>query len=82
MFQQSFSKKRWYLRLNQVLNSTVSFAGGATWAGSVQVYIEEGEAAAREWLRTQGRKNIEELNAVLTKTASSWSEKVVEPVFA
>lgn len=78
MFQQSFSKKRWYLRLNQVLNSTVC----ATWAGSVQVYIEEGEAAAREWLRTQGRKNIEELNAVLTKTASSWSEKVVEPVFA
>ena len=50
--------------------------GRATWAGSVQVYIEEGEAAAREWLRTQGRKNIEELNAVLTKTASSWSEKV------
>jgi len=46
------------------------------------VYIEEGEAAAREWLRTQGRKNIEELNAVLIKTASSWSEKVVEPVFA
>jgi hypothetical protein len=56
--------------------------GRATWAGSVQVYIEEGEAAAREWLRTQGRKNIEELNAVLIKTASSWSEKVVEPVFA
>ncbi|HEL2217952.1 TPA: tagatose-bisphosphate aldolase [Streptococcus suis] len=50
--------------------------GRATWAGSVQVYIEEGEAAAREWLRTQGRKNIEELNAVLIKTASSWSEKV------
>ncbi|RCW16185.1 tagatose-bisphosphate aldolase, partial [Streptococcus gallolyticus] len=49
--------------------------GRATWAGSVQVYIEEGEAAAREWLRTQGRKNIEELNAVLTQTASSWREK-------
>ena len=30
--------------------------GRATWAGSVQVYIEEGEAAARDWLRTQGRK--------------------------
>ena len=50
--------------------------GRATWAGSVQVYIEEGEAAARDWLRTQGRKNIEELNEVLAKTASSWTEKV------
>lgn len=50
--------------------------GRATWADSVQVYIEEGEEAAREWLRTQGRKNIEELNAVLAKTAGSWSEKV------
>ncbi|HEM5096178.1 TPA: tagatose-bisphosphate aldolase [Streptococcus suis] len=50
--------------------------GRATWAGVVPVYIEQGEEAAREWLRTQGRKNIEELNAVLTKTAGSWSEKV------
>lgn len=56
--------------------------GRATWADSVQVYIEEGEEAAREWLRTQGRKNIEELNAVLAKTATSWTEKVIEPVFA
>nr|WP_200769900.1 tagatose-bisphosphate aldolase [Streptococcus equinus] len=56
--------------------------GRATWADSVQVYIEEGEEAAREWLRTQGRKNIEELNTVLAKTATSWTEKVIEPVFA
>lgn len=56
--------------------------GRATWADSVQVYIEEGEEAAREWLRTQGRKNIEELNAVLAKTATSWTEKVIESVFA
>ncbi|WP_027968073.1 tagatose-bisphosphate aldolase [Streptococcus equinus] len=56
--------------------------GRATWADSVQVYIEEGEEAAREWLRTQGRKNIEELNAVLAKTATSWTEKVIEPAFA
>ncbi|WP_423215189.1 tagatose-bisphosphate aldolase [Streptococcus equinus] len=56
--------------------------GRATWADSVQVYIEEGEQAAREWLRTQGRKNIEELNAVLAKTATSWTEKVIEPAFA
>ena len=30
--------------------------GRATWSGAVQVYIEQGEAAAREWLRTTGFK--------------------------
>ena len=29
-----------------------------------------------------GIKNIEELNAVLAKTATSWTEKVIEPAFA
>ena len=33
-------------------------------------YIKDGEAAAREWLRTEGRQNIEELNAVLAKVAT------------
>ncbi|WP_154835168.1 tagatose-bisphosphate aldolase [Staphylococcus pasteuri] len=46
--------------------------GSATWAGAVQVYIEQGEAAAREWLRTTGFKNIDDLNKVLTQTATSW----------
>lgn len=46
--------------------------GRATWAGAVQVYIEQGEAVAREWLRTTGFKNIDDLNKVLTKTATSW----------
>lgn len=46
--------------------------GRATWAGAVQVYIEQGEAAAREWLRTTGFKSIDDLNKVLTKTATSW----------
>lgn len=50
--------------------------GRATWAGSVQVYIEEGEEAARKWLRTAGFQNIDELNKVLEKTASPWTEKV------
>lgn len=50
--------------------------GRATWSGSVPVYISEGEEAAREWLRTEGFKNIDELNKVLEKTASSWVEKV------
>lgn len=43
--------------------------GRATWAGSVQVFIEQGEEAAREWLKTEGRKNIEDLNEVLNRTA-------------
>ena len=50
--------------------------GRATWAGSVKVYIEEGEAAARKWLRTIGVQNIEELNSVLKRTATSWTEKI------
>jgi len=50
--------------------------GRATWAGSVEAYIKDGEAAAREWLRTEGRQNIEELNAVLAKVATPWTERV------
>lgn len=50
--------------------------GRATWAGVVEIYIKEGEAAARKWLRTTGFQNIDELNAVLAKTASPWMEKV------
>lgn len=46
--------------------------GRATWAGVVPVYIEQGEEAAREWLRTVGRENIEGLNAVLSRTANPW----------
>lgn len=50
--------------------------GRATWAGVVPVYIEQGEEAAREWLQTEGRNNIEELNSVLERTAVSWSQKL------
>ena len=49
--------------------------GRATWAGSVKVFIEEGEEAARNWLRTVGFQNIDDLNKVLETTASSWKEK-------
>ena len=48
----------------------------ATWAGSVEAYIKDGEAAAREWLRTTGFENIDELNKVLKTTATSWKERV------
>ncbi|WP_330981922.1 MULTISPECIES: tagatose-bisphosphate aldolase [Enterobacterales] len=50
--------------------------GRATWAGAVIPAICNGQEAARAWLRTQGRKNIEELNAVLQCTASSWGDKI------
>ena len=49
--------------------------GRATWAGSVKDYIEQGEEAARKWLRTAGFENIDELNKVLQKTATSWKER-------
>lgn len=50
--------------------------GRATWSGSVQVFIEEGEGAARQWLKEEGANNIKTLNEVLEKTASPWHKKV------
>lgn len=50
--------------------------GRATWKNGVKPFIEQGEAEAVEWLRTEGRKNIEELNKVVNECASSWHEKV------
>ena len=44
--------------------------GRATWANGVEPFITGGEKAAREWMQTQGRKNIEELNEVLQATAT------------
>lgn len=49
--------------------------GRATWANGVEVFAKEGEKATVEWLDTIGRKNIEELNEVVEKTATSWKEK-------
>lgn len=44
--------------------------GRATWAGGVEVFIKEGKKAAVQWLQTQGRENVEKLNAVLAETAT------------
>lgn len=44
--------------------------GRATWADGVERYIVNGKEAAEEWMNTQGRKNIEELNEVLKTTAT------------
>lgn len=61
---------------NSGANFNGVLCGRATWAGSVQSYIEKGEEAAREWLRTTGFQNIDELNKVLQQTATSWKERV------
>ncbi|MGG6832329.1 UNVERIFIED_CONTAM: tagatose-bisphosphate aldolase, partial [Streptococcus canis] len=53
--------------------------GRATWSGAVPVYIKEGEVAARNWLRTEGFQNIDELNKVLEETASPWTDKIITP---
>ncbi|WP_028273139.1 tagatose-bisphosphate aldolase [Atopococcus tabaci] len=52
--------------------------GRATWKDGVEPYASEGEQAGRDWLQTQGRKNIEELNKVINETAISWHHKVQE----
>ncbi|OJG65097.1 tagatose 1,6-diphosphate aldolase 1 [Enterococcus malodoratus] len=45
--------------------------GRATWANGVESFVKEGEASAIDWLSDQGKRNIEELNAVLKETATS-----------
>ncbi|QLB13024.1 tagatose 1,6-diphosphate aldolase [Bisgaardia hudsonensis] len=44
--------------------------GRATWAGATEAYKNEGVDSARDWLKTQGKKNISELLDVLEKTAT------------
>ncbi|MDR2977127.1 MAG: tagatose-bisphosphate aldolase [Streptococcaceae bacterium] len=67
---------------SELFNETLDFAkeagstfngvlcGRATWAGAVEVFIKEGEAAAKSWCQNVGRKNIETLNNTLSKTAT------------
>lgn len=71
MFQET-------LRFAKEAGSTFNgvLCGRATWANGVEPFVTKGEAATREWLQTQGRQNIEELNAVLKETASSWFDKI------
>lgn len=48
--------------------------GRATWRGVVEVFVKEGEEAAREWLRTTGKENIETLNEIVEASATPWTE--------
>ena len=50
--------------------------GRATWKDSVEVFVKEGKKAAIEWLNTQGKQNMDELNEALNATASSWHNKL------
>ncbi|WP_284036485.1 tagatose-bisphosphate aldolase [Neobacillus sp. 114] len=50
--------------------------GRATWKNGVAPFAEQGEESGRAWLQESGRKNIQELNAVLKETARPWFEKI------
>ncbi len=72
----------------ELFNQTLEFAseagskfngvlcGRATWSGVVKPFATEGEEAAREWLCTEGKKNITSLNEVIEKNATPWYGKV------
>lgn len=50
--------------------------GRATWKGAIEPFAKEGTAAGKRWLNQRGRKNIEELNAVLKVSANSLFDKL------
>ncbi|WP_100065848.1 tagatose-bisphosphate aldolase [Miniphocaeibacter massiliensis] len=70
MFQET-------LRFAKEAGSTFNgvLCGRATWAKGVDAFMES-EEAGYKWLETEGRKNIEELNAVIDVTASPWTDKL------
>jgi len=55
--------------------------GRATWKDGIPVYAKQGGKAFEQWLRTEGVKNIENVNARL-KAATPWHEMVGEMVSA
>ncbi|WP_281165736.1 tagatose-bisphosphate aldolase [Liquorilactobacillus sicerae] len=66
------------LRFAAEANSTFNgvLCGRATWKGAIEPFAKEGEVAGKQWLDQEGRKNIEDLNAVLKTTANSLFEKL------
>jgi tagatose 1,6-diphosphate aldolase len=55
--------------------------GRATWKDGIPVYAKQGGKAFEQWLRGEGVKNIENVNARL-KAATPWHEMVEEMVGA
>ena len=60
------------LRFAHVSGSTFNgvLCGRATWADGVEAYCKGGEDGCVKWLQTQGKRNVEELNEVLSDTAT------------
>lgn len=52
--------------------------GRATWRNGVKPFVLEGDAAARAWLNSEGKENIETLQQIVNKNATSWHTKVSE----
>lgn len=50
--------------------------GRATWKEGVAPFIKNGEKAGCQWLNTEGKEHIQQLNEVVERTASSWHDKV------
>ncbi|WP_086349505.1 tagatose-bisphosphate aldolase [Candidatus Enterococcus clewellii] len=50
--------------------------GRATWKNGVEPFVKDGETSAHDWLLSEGKSNIETLNEVVNRTASSWHDKV------
>lgn len=50
--------------------------GRATWKDSVAIFARDGKEAVQEWLQTEGRSNIEELNKAVAESAQPWTKKV------
>lgn len=63
--------------LEFAVESGVKFSGvlcgRATWKDGIPVYATQGDSAFRDWLQTEGLKNIGNVNQQLTE-ASSWFE--------
>jgi tagatose 1,6-diphosphate aldolase len=47
--------------------------GRATWKDGIPIYAKQGAAAFRQWLESEGVKNIENVNARL-EAAHPWFE--------
>ena len=65
--------------LELAIDAGVDFAGvlcgRATWKDGIPVYAKEGARGLEAWLKDQGVKNIQALNAVLEKGAKPWFAK-------
>lgn len=66
------------LRFAKEAGSTFNgvLCGRATWKNSVAIFARDGKEAVEEWMNTEGRKNMEDLNVAVAESASPWTDKV------